>query len=427
MQSMSSNISTMHRRSLITGLGLAGIVPWSISSSRSASAEKGFWLQVLSPGPAGISDHNQLRDPKPYTVHIDDAAARVSPGRVTIEGIAKGMKNLAVVPAGGPWRTTIPDAEGWFSVQVDIPEANGPFPLDVYAWNSPPNDHSYTVNLNARLILFVVGGQDAQKAADARPGHPAAGMKLIWQDDFTTGLSGSSSGTRDATWFIGGKPSSTGSQYSDALFVKAGDKRNPFFVRDGFLRIRATHDPRLIDPNGWNRKWWSGHLSTGFPDETASVAFREGYAEIRMMTPLGPGAWPAFWLLDSSSTLPSRTYGAVEIDVVEAYGHDQSWYMATAHRWPGAEQNSGKYENIHKGIPVAGHANAFHTYGIRLTRSEMIWYLDDKEVQRAPLYRADTVSPFFLMANLSMGGGWPSRVPPAGYYDLWIDHIRVYA
>ena len=45
-----------------------------------------------------------------------------------------------------------------------------------------------------------------------------------------------------SSWFAGGKPSASGAQYSKAFFVPADDQRKPFLIKDGFLRIRATHD-----------------------------------------------------------------------------------------------------------------------------------------------------------------------------------------
>lgn len=385
-----------------------------------------YYLQLISPGPTGLSTHNQKAGAAPYTVSIDDRAADVTPGRRTIRGVAKGMRNLAVIcPAGRDWSMTQPADDGTFSVDVTIPDEAGPMPIDIFAWNTGPNDPNYTVNLSARVLLFVKK-EVHREALQAPSQGPAAGMRLVWSEEFDKSLSVSSSRNRDATWFVGGKPSSTGSQYSDAFFVAASDHRDPFTIKDGFLRIRARHDDALHDPTGWGRKWWSGHLSTGFPDGSASLEFREGYAEVRMMTPLGAGTWPAFWMLDSASTVPTRNYGAVEVDVVEAYGHDQTWYMATQHRWPGRDPKSGPHQFVEQRVRVDDGANKFHTYGIRLTKGESIWYLDGKEVFRSALYRSDIVSPFFLMLNLSMGGGWPIAVPPSNYYDLWIDYVRVY-
>ena len=381
-------------------------------------------LQILSPGPTGIASYNQRDGAMPFAVGIDDAGAGIAPGPHMFRGIAKGMRNVAVVcPAGGKWYLAQPAEDGSFSVQVDVPDVRGPMTVDVYSWDSAPNDPNYKTNIDASFDVFVLGSTKAGSDSAQAPGQPAAGMKLVWSDEFDGPLSFSSARHRDATWFAGGKPSATGSQYSDALFVPADGTSNPFLIKDGFLRIRATQTAADVDHPA---SWWSGHLSTGFPDESASFEFRKGYAEVRMKTPVGPGAWPAFWLLDSASTLPSRTYGAVEIDGVEAYGHDPKWYMATLHRWPNAGGNEPHQHVAKQVLRDPNNTGGFHTYGVRLTDADVIWYYDGGEVFRSPLFRSDVVSPFFIMIDLAMGGGWPIVAPPARSYDLWVDYVRVY-
>ncbi|WP_342211974.1 glycoside hydrolase family 16 protein [Microvirga tunisiensis] len=218
------------------------------------------------------------------------------------------------------------------------------------------------------------------------------------------------------------------SEFGAAWFPDADEGRNPFYQRDGFLRIRAQHDPDLIDPFKWNRKWWSGFLSTGFPDGSASFEFREGYVEVRMMCPLGQGPWPAFWLLDTGSTVKPNT-GAVELDIIEHYGFEDAYQIAV-HDWPPRLPDGKLDESKAAGelfFPQGDVTNKFHTFGCKLTRTEMIFYKDGIEQLRRPLYQAERVSSFYLMLNLALGGGWPVVVPPSGYYDLWIDYVRAYA
>lgn len=412
------------RAAIAAALAFGLMILATLEGTSVSSSSAGHSLQIIQPGPTSVSNHNHLAKPAPYTVSISDANAEIKPGKQTLKGIARGMRNVAVIaPAGGRWHMVKPEDDGSFSVDIEVPDVHGPMTVEVHAWDSPPDTPGYKVHLKSRFDLFVVNKAKAP-STPLPEGHPAHGMSLVWADEFDGPLSASSSKRQDAKWFVGGKPSASGAQYSQAYFVRADDDRKPFWIKDGFLRIRATHDPE----GARNSKpgWWSGHLSSGFPDEGASIEFREGYAEVRMKTPLGAGTWPAFWLLDSHSTLPSRDCGAVEIDVVEAYGHEQTWYMATQHRWPGPRHEKTEYRKVEKGVPIEGHADRFHTYGIQITKEEAIWYLNGKQVFRSPLYRAEQVSPFFLMLNLSMGGGWPILAPPSGYYDLWVDYVRVY-
>lgn len=413
--------------SLAVAAVLMGLAAVPVRMGLTAGQEAERSLRILSPGPSGVAVHNQRQGAAPYTVALPDAQATVRPGELTVRGLAIGMRNVAVVvPADGPWHMVQPGADGGFAVTVSIPDETGPLPLEVYAWDSPPGDPLYRVELKARVILFVSGGRPAGPDRAREPGGPAAGMTCVWSEEFDAPLAISSARQRDATWFAGGKPSATGSQYTDALFVTADDPRQPFFQQEGFLRIRAVHDPAMKDPSGWNRTWWSGHLATGFPDGTASIAMREGYAEIRMMLPAGDGTWPSFWMLDSANTLPNARHGEVEIDVMEGYGRDPRAYRVTEHRYPGRDPADAERADRSAHVAIPGNPNLFHVYGVRLTHSEVIWYLDGAEVFRAPLFRADVVSPFYFLIGLGMGGGWPSSPPPAGHYDLWIDYVRVY-
>jgi beta-glucanase (GH16 family) len=410
---------------LIAFVALSAFIEGTRGASADDRSNSGHSLQMLFPGPTQITSYNQADGAMPYTVAISDEAAVISSGAHTFRGIAKGMHNVAVVcPAGGRWYMAQPASDGSFSVEVTVPSVNGPMAIEVLSWDTGPNKPHYNINIAARFDLFVLGPPAQAVDTTQVQGNPAAGMKLEWADDFANPLSVSGSRHADAKWYAGGKPNASGSQYSNALFVSPTDRRNPFFIKDGFLRIRALNAP--ADDQHKMPYWWSGHLSTAFPDESASVAFRKGYAEVRMKMPLGKGAWPAFWLADTASILPSRPYGAIEIDAIEAYGHDTQWYMATEHRWEGAARDEPHIYNLKKVWRGAADPDGFHTYGLKLTDTEVIWYYDTLEVFRSPLYRHDVVSPFFIMIDLAMGGGWPIVAPPSGYYDLWIDYIHVY-
>jgi beta-glucanase (GH16 family) len=384
-------------------------------------------LSIEAPIMAGPFRTNQVASPQPYTIGISDEAMIIAARKHMFRGRAPGMKNV-MLRIGPTWYPTTLKEDGEWSSEIDLSQHhNGPLVFDVLSWDSKQSDFKY--NINTRVHLFVVGGRDGTPPAEAPKGHPAAGMALVWSDEFTEPLSTSSRRTRSSTWFQGGKPEL--SEFGDAWFPEAGDKRNPFYQRDSFLRIRAQHDPDLVDPFRWNRKWWSGFLSTGFPDGSASFEFREGYVEARMMCPAGKGPFPAFWLLDSESTVKRKGVdaGAVELDVLEHFGFEDAYQIAV-HKWPpllpnGKPDQSKADGQLH--FPRGDVTNEFHTFGCKLTRTEMTFYKDGVEQLRKPLFRAETVSPFYIMINLALGGGWPVIVPPSGYYDLWIDYVRAYA
>ncbi len=375
-------------------------------------------LQLLSPGPTGIATYNQVAGPKAYTHRIDDAAMGVNAARTAFSGVARGLRSVAIVIAGR-WVVVVPESDGRFNAIIDLSAASaGPLVVDVYGWDTPPDSNRYKVALNLRVHLFVQGGTNATPPVERAAGHIAHARKLVWEDRFEQ--------LSPQIWHAGPKPD--GQEYgAAALLGYASPEANPYAVRGGFLRIRASYLPDRRDPAGYGRQWVTGHLSTGFPDGTSRGAFRKGYFEARMMLPAGPGCWPSFWLLDQHGILHSNADGAVEVDVIEGYGHSTTSYVATEHDWPPPSANGAGYRRLQKNITdLPDYSLAFHDYGVEITDNEMIFCFDGVEKFRAEVYRQQTVSPFFMMLTLAMSHDWPITVPPSTYYDLWIDHVRVY-
>lgn len=274
-------------------------------------------------------------------------------------------------------------------------------------------------NLAALIFLGFAAPSVAQAPA------PAAGMKLVFSEDFD----GTSLDT--TKWFAGPKPEGDSGQWGGAYFVKAGDPRfkEVYHLEDGKLRIRAFHDPNFQDPNRWGRKWYSGQISSAFPGGRATGAARKGYFVARMKMPDNPGAWSAFWMLNTQSINKSLGKGAVEIDVVEAYGHDQSNYMATIHNWKEQKKPDDAEKNTSGLLRGANLTNSYHDYAALVTDKEVIWYFDEIEIFRHSLYRADdtTMGQFFVLLDLAISQDWPVIIPASKQIDLFIDSVRIYS
>ncbi|TXN38579.1 glycoside hydrolase family 16 protein [Methylobacterium sp. WL7] len=248
-------------------------------------------------------------------------------------------------------------------------------------------------------------------------------MKLVFEDDF-------SGNTLDQLkWFIGPKPD--GGQYGGAHFVTKDEPQfsRIYTVANGVLSIRAYYDGAYKDPEGWGRQWYSGQISSCFPDDRVTGAVRKGYFVMRAKLPAVRGAWPAFWLGNVAGN--RNPNGGLEVDILEGYGRFPLGYVGTIHDWPGQSGKDHLFQQKHFDNMLGG-ANTqtdFHTYGLRITDTESIWYFDEKELVRFPLYRANdtNLGAFFAMIDLSVGGGWPVDQPKSGYMEMLVDYVRIYS
>lgn len=180
---------------------------------------------------------------------------------------------------------------------------------------------------------------------------------------------------------------------------------NPFSLGGGVLEITAQPTPRELRPLLRDYPYMSGVITT-----QPSFSQTYGYFEMRAKLPRGKGLWPAFWLLPLDQSWPP------EIDVMESIGDPSQVYVTTHSKTtkvPGFEPKVAPDE--------------FHTFAVSWDVSDVIWYIDGKEVGRHAT-PADMHKPMFMLANLAVGGNWPGRPDastrfPAKYE---IDYIRAY-
>jgi len=74
-------------------------------------------------------------------------------------------------------------------------------------------------------------------------------------------------------------------------------------------------------------------------------------------------------------------------------------------------------------------STTFHTYGVLVTPTDTVYYLDDIEVLRHPTGELSKSAPFFFLINYAIGGlsGWHVDLARYGdQSDMWVDYVRVY-
>jgi beta-glucanase (GH16 family) len=182
---------------------------------------------------------------------------------------------------------------------------------------------------------------------------------------------------------------------------------NNVVVRDGAMHLvaRPTPDGRYTSGAVTTAKDTFGFRQPGYSDFT----YRYGYLETRLRTPRGTGLWPAVW------SLPYNGKGE-EIDVLEVV------------------KGLG-YVTLHTGTPTGGgqqvlfspdFTQGWHTVGTEWAPGRLTWYVDGQEVYTLTSEIPD--QPFFVQANLAVGGSWPGPPDSSTNFpaDLDIDYIRVF-
>ena len=302
------------------------------------------------------------------------------------------------------------------------------------------------------LQLFNLGGTPwrAGLPKGAPPG--ARGMKLVFADDFDTppSISGDGRGARYAAHKIGGGDFS-GWPFSDP----AGPDR-PFGQRGTWLRIHASK------PEGSRGR--TGLLSSLHADGTGVCVPVPSYFECRFIAHSAPGTWPAFWTMTRGVQAMDKTHpdyaaiaamGSDELDAVECYGgygprnpNAGGHYGVTSHFWgQGATSPDWSREKLADGsrnpayIPMhrwldameVGGGSAwswtFHDYGVAITETDTVYYLDGFEVLRHPTGPVSLAQPAWFLIDYAIGGisGWPIDLERYGNRsDMWVDWVRVY-
>jgi len=190
-------------------------------------------------------------------------------------------------------------------------------------------------------------------------------------------------------------------------------------IEDGALVLEA----RKENLNG--KQFTSGRINTkGIFD------FTYGTLEITAQLPEGVGTWPSVWLLPSSPRYKPTTYGVAnkdrlawavngEIDVLESIGSLPNQNLPHLHTYN--ELSAPPYL-------TPGYTNdaygAYHRYGVIKTPNKITFTIDGQ-----PFYSQSKTSnnpldwpydqPYYLIANLAIGGNWEKTIADAG---SWAPH-----
>jgi beta-glucanase (GH16 family) len=286
---------------------------------------------------------------------------------------------------------------------------------------------STMINSFKKISMFVLGlvflgHSDFSRAEAQKSSFLTDSMKLVFEDNFD----GESLDL--SKWYPGPKPD--GGQWGGAHFVAAQEIgfASVYIVKNGMLTLRAHNDPHYKDPEGWNRKWYGGQISTAFPRRPAPSAIRKGYIETRAKFPRNKGSWPGFWMLAGDTEYPtSPDPGGVEIDALEFYGDAVNVFSSGVIDWPGKTGRPKETGRLVWTDTQSDLSNDFHIYGVQITETEVIIYFDHKEVQRLRLPRSKTVGKFYVCLDNAIHTDNGVDIPASGYADASFDYVRVWS
>jgi hypothetical protein len=320
----------------------------------------------------------------------------------------------AAQPAG-PSVSVETDSAGAAVVPVDVSRIPpGPFAVKVEA-KSPGRAPSTT------LLTLYRGTVDPAKHVSSAV--PANGRTLVYADEFDGPLSVSRSGA--GADYAAGKPTHSGVEdFGDAIFADPALKLGNLAVVDNaYLRVAVRpNPPGFADPQGWGRTR-TGGLLAGARQGGSGFSAQYGYFEARMLVSAGPGTWPAFWLLPSDNLIRPQP-AVAEIDAVELYGHEPTGACHSTHEFQGGKD--GGIARCGRRWPDERTALAWHTYGVSITPTEIVFSIDGREVATSPQVSGGDAPMFFLL-DLALGGGWPVALESVqDRAVLYVDHVRVY-
>ena len=302
------------------------------------------------------------------------------------------------------------------------------------------------LTLAAALLLSGATAPALEQSLIPREG---AGWQLVWADEFEGDELDRSKWTPEVSCWGGGN-------FERQCYT---DRPDNIAVEGGMLLLKAKKErfagparpPEIADNP--NPTLVQSHTS-GKVRTIGQHAWRYGRIEVRAKVPAGQGTWPAVWMMPDSPE-----YGAWprsgEIDILEAVnigarckqcegGRGENRTISALHFGDFAPQN--RFVDSRTALPdLALPSDGFHVYAVEWGEGLIRFMVDDRVHLTVTAEQWSTAAPnaeglpaapfdqpFYLMANLAVGGrlseennakGVAAATFPAQFA---IDWIRVY-
>lgn len=179
-------------------------------------------------------------------------------------------------------------------------------------------------------------------------------------------------------------------------------------VKDGALHLTAT---KSAQPNGY--QYGSARI-----ESKGKKAFLYGRIDVTAKLPKGTGTWPAVWMLSDNEVYANKTPASNplhyrnggEIDIIEAVGYlpDQNYSVAHTASDVKLRNGSGAFGMV----TVPNSASDYATYTLLWTPTQLTFMVNGTAyfTYNRPANGDYTTwpydQPFYLVANLAIGGSW---------------------
>lgn len=295
----------------------------------------------------------------------------------------------------------------------------------------------------ASLLLAGRGGTDEHIESRQAPVEAQAPMpnkteksvgefstEPVWNQDFSLMTDGS---IDSRVWRYELDPEVPG--YNNEAQAYTNSTRN-VRVEGGTLVIEA-HREQYTYPNDPGQRTFG--ITSGRIDTRDSLNFEFGKFEVTMKLPAGKGTWPAFWFLSANQPHTSKLNPSYEdwgqerfymhdgeLDAMEAYGNEPGIIEATLHTYD---------KSIEARTAVPDATDAFHTYGVEVTPTKVVWTVDGKPYQtfNKPSGNPDewpfgNGNQLYAILNLAMGGSGGGKIDSSvNEWRMEIASARFYA
>lgn len=288
------------------------------------------------------------------------------------------------------------------------------------------------MNLKKMFILFLaiilissnftfiasVSAVDSTEV-DRSPSPESEGWNLVWSDEFDGDEINMDNWSYDVP---------ENGRWNDEI---QSYTENNAFIEDGSLILEARKED-ITEKDGQVYNYSSAKLIT-----QGKQTWTYGRVDVRAKLPEGQGMWPAIWMMPDDEPFYGTWPVSGEIDIMELLGHEPETIHGAVHFGSPHQQIQGTYK-LKDGTTFADDYNVF---SIEWEPGEIRWYVNDQHFHTANdwftkhpdnadpyTYPAPFDQPFFLILNISVGGGWPGNPDETTVFpqQMAVDYVRVY-